>query len=126
MRRNMLAHAFILIALAALAVQAVEAAERPAELKGEIVKLQDIITNESAYDGNNVVIEGKIDMECASGCWFILNDGSASLYVDILPSNFVIPQKSGSDARVYGKITTKNGDPTMIGKIVEIDGEIYR
>lgn len=126
MRRNMLAHAFILIALAALAVQAVEAAERPAELKGEIVKLQDIITNESAYDGNNVVIEGKIDMECASGCWFILNDGSGSLYVDILPSNFVIPQKSGSDARVYGKITTKNGDPTMIGKIVEIDGEIYR
>lgn len=126
MRRNMLAHAFILIALAALAVQAVEAAERPAELKGEIVKLQDIITNESAYDGNNVLIEGKIDMECASGCWFILNDGSASLYVDILPSNFVIPQKSGSDASVYGKITTKNGDPTMIGKIVEIDGEIYR
>jgi uncharacterized protein YdeI (BOF family) len=126
MRWNMLAHVFILITLVALAVQAVEAAERPAELKGEIVKLQDLISNESAYHGNNVVIEGKIDMECASGCWFILNDGSGSLYVDILPSNFVIPQKSGSDARVYGKVTTKNGDPTMIGKIVEIDGEIYR
>ncbi len=53
-----------------------------------------------------------MSLECASGCWFILNDGSASLYVDILPSNFVIPQKSGSDAKVYGEVTTKNGDPT--------------
>ncbi len=98
----------ILITLIAMAVQAVQAA------------------NEPAYDGKDVVIQGKIEIECASGCWFILNDESASLYVNILPSNFVIPQKSGSNAKVYGKVTTKNGDPTMIGKIVEIDGEIYR
>lgn len=116
----------ILITLAAILLQAVHAAEEPAELGGEIVKIQDIIKNEPAYDGKNIVLEGKIETECASGCWFILNDESASLYVNILPSNFVIPQKSGSNAKVYGKVTTKNGDPTLIGKIVEIDGEIYR
>jgi len=116
----------ILITLIAIAVQAVQAADAPAELNGDIVKIQDIVKNEPAYDGKDVVIQGRIETECASGCWFILNDESARLYVNILPSNFVIPQKSGSDARVYGKVTTKNGDPTMIGKIVEIDGEIYR
>ena len=126
MRWNRFAQAFILLTLAALAAQVVQAAERPSELQGEVVKNQDIITNETAYDGKNVVVEGKIEMECASGCWFILNDGSGSLYVDILPSNFVIPQKSGSEARAYGKVTTKNGDPMMIGEIVEINGEIYR
>ena len=67
-----------------------------------------------------------LQMQASPGCWFILNDGSASLYVNILPSNFVIPQKSGSDAKVYGKVTTKNGDPTLIGKIVLIDGAVYR
>ena len=61
-----------------------------------------------------------------SGCWFILNDGTASIYVDILPSNFVIPQKSGEDAKVYGEVTLKNGDPMIIGKMVKIGGEIYQ
>lgn len=116
----------ILITLAALSMQAVHATEEPVELSGEIVKIQDIIKNETAYEGENVVLEGKIETECASGCWFILNDGSASLYVDILPSNFVIPQKSGHDARVYGEVTVKDGDPMLIGKIVKIDGEIFR
>jgi uncharacterized protein YdeI (BOF family) len=121
----------ILIALAALSLSAVStqvvlAAEEPAELKGETIKIQEIVKDEGAYDGKNVVVEGKIETECASGCWFILNDGSASIYVDILPSNFVIPQKSGKEAKVYGVVTTKDGDPMLIGKIVEIDGEIYR
>ncbi len=126
MKWNRLARALILIALIAMAVQAVQAADEPVELKGDAVKIQDIVKNEPAYHGKNVVIQGKIETECASGCWFILNDESGRLYVNILPSNFVIPQKSGSNARVYGEVTTKNGDPTMIGKIVEIDGEVYR
>jgi len=73
-----------------------------------------------------VMIEGKIDSECGSGCWFIVDDGTAQLYVDINPSNFVIPQKRGSQVKVYGKVTTRDNDPLLIGKIVEIGGEIYR
>jgi len=126
MRRNRLAGALVLATLAAMAMQVVQAAEEPAELKGEVVNIQDIITNEPAYDGKNVLIEGKIETECPSGCWFILNDGSASLYIDILPSNFVIPQKSGRQAKVYGEVTTKDNDPMIVGKFVEIDGEVFR
>lgn len=126
MRWSKLTGLLILITLMALAMQAVQAKEEPAELKNETVEVQDIIEDVSAYEGKMVVIEGKIETECPSGCWFIVDDSSASIYVDILPSNFVIPQKRGSEVKVYGEVTTKNGDPMMIGKIVEIDGEIYR
>lgn len=123
-------HSFIgslfLLSLAALALQVVQAAEEPPELKNKTVKIQEIVENEPAFDGQNVVIEGKIESECGSGCWFIVDDGSARLYVNILPSNFVIPQKRGSNVKVYGKITTSEGDPVMIGKMVEIDGQIYQ
>lgn len=123
-------HSFIgslfLLSLATLALQVVQAADEPAELKTKAVKIQEIVENEPAFDGKNVVIEGKIESECGSGCWFIVDDGSARLYVNILPSNFVIPQKRGSNVKVYGKITTSEGDPMMIGKMVEIDGEIYQ
>ncbi len=120
---SLLMGALVMLSLTAMAVQAVET---PPELKGEPVKVQDILQNESIYHGRNVVIDGKIELECASGCWFIVNDGGASIFVDILPSNFVIPQKSGSDVRVYGEVTTKDGDTIIIGKIVQIGGEIYR
>ena len=100
----------ILMAMATLVLQTV-AGEEPAELRGEVVKIQDIVQNEPAYDGKMVVIEGNIDTECPSGCWFILNDQTGSIYVDILPSNFVIPQKSGSRAKVYGKVTHETAIP---------------
>jgi uncharacterized protein YdeI (BOF family) len=126
MNWNRLVGPLILITMAAMVIQAVQATEEPVELKNEAVKIQDIVKNESAFDNKYVVIEGKIDSECASGCWFIVDDETAQLYVNINPSNFVIPQKRGSNVKVYGKITTSSGDPAMIGKIVEINGEVYR
>ena len=112
--------------MAAMVIQSVQATEEPVELKNETVKIQEIVKNESAFDNKYVVIEGKIGSECGSGCWFIVDDGTAQLYVDILPSNFVIPQKRGSQVKVYGKVTNRNNDPLLIGKIVEINGEVYR
>lgn len=125
MRLNWMA-GFILLCVLALILQAAQATEEPAELKGESVKIQDIVQSPTSYEGKNVIVEGKIDTECPAGCWFIVNDESASLYIDILPSNFVIPQKAGSAVKVYGQVTTKDNEPMMIGKIVEIDGAIYK
>lgn len=123
MRLYKLAVSLILVAIIA---QVVQAEEEPAELNNESVKIQDIVQNEKAFDGKMVVIEGRIDDECGSGCWLIVNDDTASLYVTIRENNIVIPQKRGSQVKVYGEVTTINGDPAMIGKIVEINGEIYR
>src|SRR5512137_2565754 len=119
MRRNRLVVTLILLCMMSLAMPVSLAKEEPAELQGESVKIQDIIQNVAAFVGKNVVIEGKIETECPAGCWFIAGDGSASLYIDILPSNFVIPQEAGSRVKVYGEVTTKDNDPMMIGKIVE-------
>ena len=94
--------------------------------KGEEVKIIDILQNATIYEGKMVVIEGIIETECPSGCWFILNDDTASIYVESLPSNFVIPQKSGEDATVYGDVTIKDGDPMIIGKMVKIGKEMYQ
>ena len=43
MKWNRLAGALILITLIAMAVQAVQAADEPAELNGDVVKIQDIV-----------------------------------------------------------------------------------
>lgn len=120
--RSLVGAAILLGFIAAI----VQANDEPAELKNETTKIQDIIKNEPAFDGKYVVIEGKIDSECGSGCWFIVDDGTGQLYVDINPNNLVIPQKRGSQVKVYGEITTRDNDPLMIGKIVEIGGAIIR
>ncbi len=106
MTLNRLIKALIIIGLTFFVTHAAQAEEEPAELKSDVVKILEILQNEQVYDGKYVVIEGKIDTECPSGCWFILNDGTAAIYVDILPSNFVIPQKRGSNAKVYGEVTS--------------------
>jgi uncharacterized protein YdeI (BOF family) len=124
--RNWLISASSLILLALLVLSSVQAKDEPEELNGEEVEIADILQNASAYEGKMVVIEGMIETECPSGCWFIVNDATGSIYVDILPSNFVIPQERGEDAKVYGEVVVKDGDPMIIGKMVQISGEIYQ
>ena len=126
MRRCVITGSLLLLLLTSLAMQTVLAKDEPAELKTEEVKISEILENETAYHGKMVVVEGKIELECGAGCWFVLNDGTGSIYVDILPNNFAIPQKSGEDAKVYGEVTLKNGEPQIIGKMVKISGEVYQ
>ncbi|MDD1748776.1 MAG: hypothetical protein LUO89_02770 [Methanothrix sp.] len=125
MRLRIITGSLLLILLASLILQA-QAKDEPAELKQDEVKISDILENGTAYHGKMVVVEGKIELECGAGCWFVLNDGTGSIYVDILPNSFAIPQKSGEDARVYGEVTLKNGEPQIIGKMVFIGGEVYQ
>ena len=119
-------NAMCLLGLALLVLSTVQAKDEPSELKGEKAKIVDLLQNAASYEGKMVLIEGKIETECPSGCWFIVNDDTASIYVDILPSNFVIPQKRGEDTKVYGEVTIKDGEPMIIGKMVKIGGEIYQ
>lgn len=124
--RNSLMQILGLVVLGGMILAPIQAEDEPVELKNEIVKIIDILQNATTYKGEMVVLEGKIETECPAGCWFIINDGTASIYVDILPSNFVIPQKMGEDATVYGEVIIRDGDPMIIGKMVKIGGEIYQ
>jgi outer membrane protein assembly factor BamB len=85
----------------------------------KILKIADVLGKPEDYQGQAIVVEGKIVTECPSGCWFTLNDGTGTIYVDLLPSNLVIPQKRGAFATVYGKVVRKGSDTYLIGTKVE-------
>ncbi|MFB3766433.1 MAG: hypothetical protein ACE14P_14460 [Methanotrichaceae archaeon] len=139
-RRNVLAIAILLLSLAALALNLSLAKEEHAGMKmdvpvsasasvktsNETTKIGDLIKNASALQGQSVALQGKITTECPMGCWFILDDGSGNVTVDLKPNNFVIPQKKNSTALVYGKVSSKNDSTIVLGQKVEIDGVIYK
>lgn len=85
----------------------------------KILKIGDILEKPESYEGQAVIVEGKIVSECGSGCWFTLDDGTGTIYVDLAPSNLVIPQKRGAFATVYGKVVRKGSDTYLIGTKVE-------
>ncbi|MDD1736880.1 MAG: hypothetical protein LUQ44_00865, partial [Methanothrix sp.] len=66
--RNGLINALYLLVLALLVLSSAQGKDEPAELKGEEVKIIDIIQDAAAFEGLNVVVEGIIETECPSGC----------------------------------------------------------
>ena len=96
-----------------------EAPQIPDEEGPKITRISDIFAQPGSYKGKDVIVEGKIVAECPSGCWFTLSDGTGNIYVDLNPSNLVIPQKRGAAAKVYGKVVIERGDAYIIGTKVE-------
>lgn len=96
---------------------------------------KDILNNSASYLGKGVTIEGKITQECGMrGCWITVDDGTGVLLVDLKPNNFTIPlNQVGNHVIVYGnvslvegkkKLTFEPGSPFIIGKKVELSGDI--
>ncbi len=85
----------------------------------QTAKIGDILSRPEKFTTGKVVIEGKIISQCGAGCWFTINDGTGTIYVDLAPSKLAIPQKRGAFARVYGKVVTKGSDTYLIGEKVE-------
>ena len=90
-----------------------------------IVSIGDIIKNPAAYNGTTVIVKGKITNECGSGCWFMLEDGTGLIYVDLAPNNFAIPQLQHSTVIVTGVIHVVKGDPTLYAATVTTDARTY-
>jgi hypothetical protein len=82
--------------------------------------IKDIVLHPEQYTGKTVTVKGKIDIECGTGCWFNLKDGSAVIYTNIEPYGFAIPQKRGRSAVVEGTVSAEEGKLTLTGKAVEI------
>ena len=72
-----------------------------------------IVKDPAAFEGRDLVLKGKIATECGSGCWFLLDDGTGTLYVDLAKNNFAIPQMTGSTVTVKGTVRVENGDPKL-------------
>lgn len=82
------------------------------------VQVKDILSGE--YVDQEVFVKGKIELECSSGCWFILSDKTGKVYVDLGPANFAIPQWTGKNVSVIGSVVKEAGEIKLIGKTVKL------
>ncbi|MCX5708564.1 MAG: hypothetical protein NTY14_06310, partial [Candidatus Omnitrophica bacterium] len=88
----------------------------------KLTELKAIFVDPKAYEGKLVTIEGTIINECGSGCWFIVKVGQSdlSIYVDIRPAGFAIPQYTGKRVLVEGIVFVDSSGPKIRGRGVEI------
>jgi len=86
----------------------------------EVTPIKDILANPESFADKKVAIEGEITAVCPSGCWFDVKSNGLEMHVDIKPSGFVIPQKSGSKVKTEGKVEIEDNKVTFIGTGVEI------
>jgi len=85
-----------------------------------ITALKEIVMHPQDYNGKTVTVRGKIKLVCETGCWFNLEDSGATIYTDLAPSGFAIPQKVGRKATVEGEISIESGKLILTAKGVEI------
>jgi uncharacterized protein YdeI (BOF family) len=88
-------------------------------------KIGDILENPATYNGTTVLISGKVVNQCGSGCWFFLDDGSGTIYVDLKPNNFAIPPMMGSRVTVEGSVLVNGKDVSILGTSVITDLKVY-
>jgi len=82
--------------------------------------IKNIVQHPQYYEGKTVTVRGRISLVCETGCWFNLEDEGATIYTDLAPSGFAIPQNVGKKATVEGKISVESGKLTLTAKGVEI------
>lgn len=82
--------------------------------------IKNIVQHPQDYEGKTVTVKGRISLVCETGCWFNLEDEGATIYTDLAPSGFAIPQNVGKKATAEGKISVESGKLTLTAKGVEI------
>jgi len=85
------------------------------------VPLGTVLNDPSVFQEKEIVIEGKIILECPTGCWFELEQEGKTMHVELGASGFAIPQKVGRDVKVAGVIKERGGKTILIGKGVNIE-----
>lgn len=88
--------------------------------KRNMTAIKNIVMHPQDYEDKTVTVKGKISLVCETGCWFNLEDEGATIYTDLAPSGFAIPQNVGKTATVEGKISVESGKLTLTAKGVEI------
>ena len=88
--------------------------------ENDTVDIIDIFKNKEKYLGKVVRVEGKIESECPTGCWFNVMDQTGLLYIDLTPAQLAIPQKVGHQVVLQGKVMERSGSLMIHGTGVMI------
>jgi hypothetical protein len=84
------------------------------------VKVRDIFLDNNPV-GRKVTIEGKISSQCGSnGCWFVLQDDTGQVFVNLGPNNMTLPPRMNKKAKVTGIVYPVQGELQVIAEGVEI------
>lgn len=70
----------------------------------------------AAFEGQELLVAGRITSECPSGGWVWINDGTADIYVDMHPTNVFIPQRVGRNVRALGRVVVESGRARVVGE----------
>jgi RecJ-like exonuclease len=84
------------------------------------VKVKDIFLDTNAA-GKKVTVEGTVSTQCASsGCWFVLQDDTGQVFINLAPNNMTLPARLDRTARVTGMVARVQGELQVVAEGVEI------
>ncbi|MBA4371591.1 MAG: hypothetical protein C0402_01875, partial [Thermodesulfovibrio sp.] len=78
------------------------------------VKIKDIFLDSNAV-GKKVTIEGKVFTQCGSnGCWFVLQDATGQVFINLAPGNMTLPPRIDKNAKVTGVVAQVQGELQVV------------
>jgi hypothetical protein len=84
------------------------------------VKVKDIYLD-SGVIGKTVTLQGTISSQCGSnGCWFVLQDDTGQVFVNLAPNNMTLPPRMNKTAKVTGIVYPVEGQLQVIAQGVEV------
>ncbi|MFH7319689.1 DNA-binding protein [Desulfurivibrio sp. D14AmB] len=84
-----------------------------------VVAVQDIFLQPQLM-GKTVTVAGKVYTQCESnGCWFVLQDDTAQIYIDLSTNNFELPPMPGRQVMATGTVTAFQNNLLLIAQGVE-------
>ena len=118
---------YAIVMIAVCAILAVALAGCSAEKYGaavdqsiSTVKVKDIFLNRDLV-GSPVTLKGKISSQCGSnGCWFVLQDDTGQVFINLAPNKMTVPPRMNRDAKVTGIVYPVQGELQVIAQGVEI------
>ncbi|MBF0329027.1 MAG: DNA-binding protein [Nitrospirae bacterium] len=85
-----------------------------------MVKVKDIYLDMKLL-GKDVTLEGKISSQCGSnGCWFVLQDDTGQVFINLAPSNLTLPPRLGKQSTVTGQVQVVQNELQIFAKGVEV------
>lgn len=79
------------------------------------------IFTQADLQGRKITIEGRIHAQCpTNGCWFVLQDGTGQIYVDLSRNGFELPPMQGRAIAATGEVSTYRGTKMMVAEGVEL------
>jgi hypothetical protein len=82
------------------------------------VTVRQLIDGDGKFTGHQVTMTGTVILECTSGCWFFLDDGTGKIYIDLETAGLHIPQKVGSRVTLLGDIAGSGGNLHILAEEV--------